>query len=175
MWWKLMKIANIDRQSLCIFWTTWEISIKFWGKLWLMIILQVTIKQGSTVLEDTFFKKPQGRSNCPPPSSPFRVINVSGSVTEKNKKDIHKLFKDNQLNITIQCNLKIVNYLNVTFNLSNATTYWPFWKPNKEITHIHKESNHPPSILGQIPQSIKSGLSKHSPNEKIFKESAQIY
>ena len=65
-----------------------------------MIMLQVTIKQGSTVLEDTFFKKPQGRSNCPSPpspSSPFRVINVSGSVTEKNKKDIHKLFKDNQL------------------------------------------------------------------------------
>ena len=89
-----------------------------------MIILQVTIKQGSTVLEDTFFEKPQGRSNCPappPPCSPFRVINVSGSVTEKNKKYIHKLFKDNQLNITIQCNLKIVNYLNVTFNLSNAT------------------------------------------------------
>ena len=100
--------------------------------------------------------------------------NVSGSKAEKIKKDIQKLFKDNHLNITIQCNLKIVNYLDVTFNLSNAT-YRPFCKPNNEIAYIHKESNHPPSILRQIPLSIESRLSKHSSNEKIFKESTQIY
>ena len=100
--------------------------------------------------------------------------NVSGSKAEKHKKDIQKLFKDNQLNMTIQCNLKIVNYLDVTFNLSNAT-YRPFGKIANEITYIHKESNHPPSILRQIPPSIESRLSKHSSNEKIFKESAQIY
>ena len=51
--------------------------------------------------------------------------NVSGSKAEKNKKEIQKLFKDNHLNTTIQCNLKIVNYLDVTFNLSNAA-HWPF-------------------------------------------------
>ena len=84
------------------------------------------------------------------------------------------MFKDNQLHITIQCNLKIVNYLDVTFNLSNVT-YRPFCKTNNEITYMHKESNHPPSILRQIPLSIESRLSKHSSNEKIFKESAQIY
>ena len=100
--------------------------------------------------------------------------NVSGSKAEKIKKDIQKLFKGNHLNITIQCNLKIVNYLDVTFNLSNAT-YRPFCKPNNEIAYIHKESNHPPSILRQIPLSIESRLSKHSSNEKIFKESTKIY
>ena len=99
--------------------------------------------------------------------------NVSGSKAEKIKKDIQKLFKDNHLNITIQCNLKIVNYLDVTFNLPNAT-YRPFCKPNNEIAYIHKESNHPPSILRQIHLSIESRLSKHSSNEKIFKESTQI-
>ena len=99
--------------------------------------------------------------------------NVSGSKAEKIKKDIQKLFKDNQLNITIQCNLKIVSYVDVAFNLSNAT-YRPFCKTNNEITYIHKESNHPPSILRQIPLSMESRLSKHSSNEKIFKESAQI-
>ena len=41
--------------------------------------------------------------------------NVSGSKAEKIKKDIQKLFKGSHLNITIQCNLKIVNYLDVTF------------------------------------------------------------
>ena len=47
--------------------------------------------------------------------------NLSGSEAEKIKKYIQKLFKVNHLNITMQCNLKIVNYINVTFNLSNAT------------------------------------------------------
>ena len=65
-------------------------------------------------------------------------------------------------------------FFDVTFNLSNAT-YRPFCKSNNGITYIHKESNHPPSILRQIPLSIESRLSKHSSNEKIFKESTQIY
>ena len=35
--WKSMKIANIDREILPNFWTTWGISMKFSGKMWLMI------------------------------------------------------------------------------------------------------------------------------------------
>ena len=100
--------------------------------------------------------------------------NVSGSKAEKVKKDIQKLFNDNHLNITLQCNLKFVNYLDVSFNLSNVT-YQRFCKPNNEIAYIHKESNHPPSVLRQILLSIESRLSKHSSNKKIFKESTQIY
>ena len=60
--------------------------------------------------------------------------NVIGFKAEKIKKDMQKLFKDNHLNITIQYNLKIVNYLDVTFNLSNAT-YRPFCKTNNEIAY----------------------------------------
>ena len=57
---KLMKIANIDREILHNFWTTWGISMKFSGKMRLMIILKVTKSQGFTLsLEDTFFEKPQ--------------------------------------------------------------------------------------------------------------------
>ena len=41
-----MKIANIDKEILDIFWTTWGISIKFLGKMWLMIILKVLKNQG---------------------------------------------------------------------------------------------------------------------------------
>ena len=100
--------------------------------------------------------------------------NVSGSKAEKIRKDVQKLIKDNHLNITIQCNLRIVNYLEVTFNLSNAT-YRPFCKPNNKIAYLHKESDHLTSILRQIPLSIESRFSKHLSNEKIFKESTQIY
>ena len=45
----------------------------------------------------------------------------------------------------------------------------------KKNAYIHKESNHPTSILRQIPLSIESCLPKYSSNEKIFKESTQIY
>ena len=51
-----MEILNIDEENLHIFWTTWEISMKFFGK-----------KQGFTLsLEDKFLEEPQeGRLNWP--------------------------------------------------------------------------------------------------------------
>ena len=71
-----MKIANIDREILHNFWTTWGISMKCSGKMCLMIILKVTKNQGFTLcLEDTIFEKPQGEGQTepPPPPSSFRV------------------------------------------------------------------------------------------------------
>ena len=41
-------MANNDRESLHIFWTTWGISMKFSGKMWLMMILKVTKNQALT-------------------------------------------------------------------------------------------------------------------------------
>ena len=62
-----MKTANIDREILYIFWTTWGNSMKFSWKMWLMIIPKVTNKLSFTLsLEDWFFEKPEGVSNCPP-------------------------------------------------------------------------------------------------------------
>ena len=41
--------------------------MKFLGKMYFKIILKVTGNQGSTLLiEDTFFKKPQGEVNLTP-------------------------------------------------------------------------------------------------------------
>ena len=65
---------------------------------------------------------------------------VSDSKSEK-VKDIQKLFKDNHLSITIQYNSKIVNYLEISFNISNAT-YRSFCKPNdEEVTYILHKKN----------------------------------
>ena len=71
------------------------------------------------------------------------------------KKNIQRIFKEHGLDIIIQCNMKIVNYLDVTFNLNNGT----YTKPNNEIKYIHKDSNHSPSVIRQIPLSIESRLS----------------
>ena len=50
------------------------------------------------------------------------------------------MFQESKLKITIQCNLKIVDYLNVTFNLTDSS-YRPFSETNNEINYIHKQSN----------------------------------
>ena len=42
--------------------------------------------------------------------------NKSGPQSEQVKKNIQKIFKEHGLDIVIQCNMKIVYYLNVTFN-----------------------------------------------------------
>ena len=56
---KSKKLIKIDENR-----TTWGVSMKFSGKLWLLIILKVTKNQCFTLsLEETFFKKPQRGSN----------------------------------------------------------------------------------------------------------------
>ena len=47
--------------------------------------------------------------------------NKSGRQSEQVKKNIQKLFKEHRLDIIIQCNMKIVNYSDVTFNLNDGT------------------------------------------------------
>ena len=70
--------------------------------------------------------------------------------------------------------MKVVNYLDVTFNL-NDETYKTNTKPNNEIKSIHKNSNHPPSVIPQIPLSIQSRLSTLSFNKKLFQEAVPPY
>ena len=61
-----MKIANIDKERIHMFWTTWAISIKLSGEMWLMLLSKVTRKLG---LHPHFgryiFQKSKGESNSP--------------------------------------------------------------------------------------------------------------
>ena len=58
---------------------------------------------------------------------------------EKIKKHFQSIFRKNNLSIIVKCNLKIVDYLDVTLNLSDGS-YKPFHKPNSEINYIHRKS-----------------------------------
>ena len=53
---KMMKMVNTEEENLHIFQTTWRISMKFSGKVCLMIILKVTKNQGFTVSRKYDFK-----------------------------------------------------------------------------------------------------------------------
>ena len=96
--------------------------------------------------------------------------NISGPKLEKVKNDIQKLFKGNGLDIVIQCNMKTVNFLDVTLDLENST-YRPYQKQNNQIKYVNIESNHPPSIIKQLPLSIESQLSSLSSSGEIFNDS----
>ena len=51
--------------------------------------------------------------------------NVSGPQSERIKKEFQKIFKENHLDIVISCNMKVVNYLDVTMNIGDGT-YRPY-------------------------------------------------
>ena len=56
--------------------------------------------------------------------------NCSGPQMEKIKKRLQEVFKNNVLSVIVECNMKIVKYLDVSFNL-NEGTYHP---TNNQIT-----------------------------------------
>ena len=78
------------------------------------------------------------------------------------------------MQIIKKCNLKIVDYLDLTLNLNDGT-YRPFHKPNKETTYIHVESDHPLQNIKNIPRSIKKRLFRLSSAKEIFENSGDYY
>ena len=89
-------------------------------------------------------------------------------VTEKFRQEIDRIFKDNGLTLDfVAVNKKTVNFLDVTLNLETGL-YEPYMKENNTIFYVHSKSNHPPSILKNLPQNINNRLSKISANEEIF-------
>ena len=89
-------------------------------------------------------------------------------------KTFQRMFKNKGLDIIINCKMKIVNYLNVTLNLNDGS-YRPYKKPNEETNFIHVNSEHPSSILKQLPKSIEKRLSSLSSSKEIFEETAPYY
>ena len=66
------------------------------------------------------------------------------------------------------------NFLDVTLDL-NKGKYCPYRKPNDQPLYVNKDSNHPPSILKQLPKSISKRLSSISSTEHEFHRAAPMY
>ena len=93
--------------------------------------------------------------------------NISGPQADRIKKDIKRIFVELGLKTEIKTSLKTVDFLDVTFNLTNGM-YYPFKKPNNTPTYINTKSNHPPTIIKNLPASIGRRISDLSQNEEIF-------
>ena len=70
--------------------------------------------------------------------------------------------------------LKVVNYLDVTLDLSTGK-YYPYRKPDNNPLYINVNSNHPPSIIKQLPKSISTRISSLSCNSEEFNKASTIY
>ena len=94
--------------------------------------------------------------------------------TDQIKKKICKVFTNNGLKITIEANKKVVNFLDVTLDL-NKEAYEPYAEPNNTPLYVHRDSDHPPSILRNIPLAINKRLSKISSTREAFERAAPEY
>ena len=98
----------------------------------------------------------------------------SGPEIERLKKNVVRTFKDCGLNITIEANLHTVNYLDVNFDLRKVI-YLPYRKPDNQLVYISSCSNHPSTVIKQLPKSISKRLSDLSSNEEVFEKTKPAY
>ena len=83
---------------------------------------------------------------------------ISGPQTGRIRKDFIKIFKENvDLSITCETNLKPVNFLDVTLNLTTGK-YQPYNKPDNNPLYINILSNHPPNIIKNLHGNISKRI-----------------
>ena len=100
--------------------------------------------------------------------------NNNGHQNDKIRRELIKIFQTNVLKLQIKCDLKSADFLDITFDL-NTGSYRPYRKSNNDTRYINAKSNHPPSILKQIPAAISKRISINSSNKQIFQKPAPCY
>ena len=89
------------------------------------------------------------------------------------EKGLNLIFKSNHLKISIEQKGQTVNFLDVT--LFTDGSFKPYRKPNSSVAYVSKTSNHPPSILKNIPSSIQKRLTTISSSEENFLDARDDY
>ena len=99
---------------------------------------------------------------------------VPGTSADRTRKRIISLFQSYGLKITIDINIRVTNFLDVTLNLETGT-YKPYRKPGDTPLYLNHRSNHPSTIIENLPTAINTRLASISANEDIFTEAAPLY
>ena len=68
----------------------------------------------------------------------------------------------------------MVNFLDVTLDLAN-NNYSIYRKPNDKPVYVHRLSDHPPTILNNLPKSISRRLSEMLSSKETFEQATDIY
>ena len=67
-----------------------------------------------------------------------------------------------------------MNFLDVTLDL-NTGIYKPFIKENDTPLYVNIKSNHPPTVLKNIPEGINNRLSRISANKTVFDAATPVF
>ena len=100
--------------------------------------------------------------------------NANGPKLDRLRKDIIAIFHNEGLKITIDTNLTTTDFLDVTLDLCTGK-YYPYRKPNDRPLYVIANSNHPPTILKQLPTMVNTRLSLLSINEDEFDKAKPLY
>ena len=98
------------------------------------------------------------------------INNANGPKLDRIRKDIIALFKEEGLSITIEKNLIETDFLDVM-----TRKYFPFRKANNTPLYINAFSNHPPTIIKQLPKMINKRISDLSCNKEEFGKTKFVY
>ena len=100
---------------------------------------------------------------------------ISRPQADRIRKDFIKIFKEDfDLTITCETNLKAVNFLNVTLNLTTGK-YQPYNKPDNNLLYINIHSNHLPNIIKNLPGNVSKRINTLSADETTFNKSKDLY
>ena len=99
---------------------------------------------------------------------------MPGPQTERTKKVITKIFKENGFSITIDMNLLLANFLDVSLDMKTCK-FKPFRKPLDKPLYINTKSNHPPTIIKEIPKMVQKRLSQLSSTVDEFENAKPDY
>ena len=102
------------------------------------------------------------------------AIVATGPQGERTKKELHKIAKKCGLGFIVDGLFTFVDFLDANFDLPSGR-YWPYTKPNANTKYVHAQSNHPPSVLKHLPDSITERISTLSCNEEEFNKAKGPY
>ena len=86
---------------------------------------------------------------------------------ELKKKELCKIFKENNLQITVEANLKIVDFLDVTLDL-NTMLHKPYMKPNDRPLYTKQPST---QNSKEHPHAQKAKTQQHLSKRRTLKPS----
>ena len=102
------------------------------------------------------------------------VTSLKGRPLEMMRQKIMSIFQQNGLKVVGAVNLEATDFLDIFLDL-RAGTHRCFAKEGDKPNYVHKQSNHPPSVLMNIGLGVNKRLSMLSSNEGLFDQAAPTY
>ena len=103
------------------------------------------------------------------------VVRGGGPTADSARKNIIRIFNENDLKVTTETNVTSVDFLDVILDLRKNSTK-PFIKPNSNTKHyVSTESSHPPVVIKSIPDGVSRRLSNISSSKDQFSQELPYY